>query len=164
MPYNVVVAQHKTCGRCGQKVYKGKWARHERDCVSVSVRFGGVGPLADLWRDDGNLRVSDLVRLLPGVSRYVMKSMLAAGGIAPADIDEREGQETVARRPRCARCRILLDARGVRPGTTDPTLCWWCDESAPPAPRPADGLPVVLVAAERPSARRHGHAAEYPHR
>ena len=61
--------------------------------------------------------MSDLVRYCRGQQGMSAKSMLAAGA-RRADIDEREGQETVARA--ALRCRILLDARGVRPGTTDP--------------------------------------------
>lgn len=146
MTYKRRAEQRRVCPRCGQQVYKTKWQGHERDCVSVTARFGGPARLAQLFRDEPELRVSDLVRQLPGVSSYVMKSMLAAGGVTADEIAERADPWTYAAgRPRCRRCRILLDARGVPPGLADAALCGWCDGTAPEPALPG-------AAAERPHA------------
>lgn len=154
-PYAPHAAQHRTCPRCGQLVYKARWERHERDCVSVVTRFGSPRELARMWRAEPELQVSDLTRQLPGVSNYVMKSMLVAGGISRNEIAERtaDDQPDPYGRQKCRRCRILLDARGVRPGADDPGLCWWCDGTAPALRvEPEDALPEYPATADGPHA------------
>lgn len=118
-----------TCPRCGAQVYRSGWPRHDRDCASIAARFGSARAMAALFRGDDRLTTADLAQQLPGVNARVVHRMLIAAGVTPDEIATRH--QTAARRPHCRRCSVLLEARGVTRGTSDPTLCGWCDGSAP---------------------------------
>lgn len=124
---------YRGCPRCGQLVYRTKFDQHDRDCLTVVTRFGPPRDLARLFREQPALRVGDLARQVPGVSGYTVRSMLRAGGVSRAELAAR-AEPPDDDRARCARCTILLHARGVRPGRNDPALCWWCDGTAPDVP------------------------------
>lgn len=132
MAYRLRDDPRRECPHCGRRVYKSKWETHERDCLSIALRFGAPADLARLFWDEPELRLSDILGQLPGVREEAVRSVLLIGGVSREEMRERA--RTAGRtgiRRRCRRCRIYLDVPGVRPGSRNPLLCWWCDGTEP---------------------------------
>ena len=144
MAYRLHAEAHRTCPHCGRRVYKSKWEAHGVDCLSIALRFGTPADLARLFRDEPELRLSDLMGQLPGVREGAIRAVLLVGGVTREELRERArtaGRAKQGGRRRCRRCRIYLDVPGVRPGSSNPALCWWCDGTEPePGHRPAAGV------------------------
>lgn len=133
----------KACPRCGTQVYQSAWPRHDRDCASIAARFGSVRAMAALFRADDRLTTADLARQLPGVNVHVVHRTLIAAGVTPDEIAARAKPDD--RSLHCRRCDVLLDARGVVRSVSDPTLCGWCEGTAPDGrAEPPDIYPVEV--------------------
>lgn len=131
MTYHAHQEQWRTCPRCGQAVYKSAWVRHDQDCASIAARFGSAAEMVALFRREQALQVGDLARQLTGVNAAAVRHALIAQGVTPEEIAARRGDQPQSRR--CRRCKVIFDMHGSRRGAADPSLCAWCDGTAPDA-------------------------------
>ena len=127
----------RVCPRCGMEVYKSRWNDHDRRCLLVSAAYGRPEMMAVAFRGDTRLTPESLARKLPRTGVEFITAVLLACGVTEEEIAERvnPGQRFIERAAgrcrdaaRCRRCKVLMDAPGVRPWVVDPSLCAWCAE------------------------------------